>query len=123
MFENIRVIGTHGKKAWMFGRQSESGLELWSAIALSYIEFSVIQFLARSHKTFQTKHSEYTQKDVKFFQRHEASLKCQKLDTRLFSATDHNSGASFTWMALSSAKQKKPYTFGETIPKPCMLKS
>ena len=72
----------------------------------------------------ETKHSNHAKKDVDFFRRHEAGLKRQRLD-RTGSFQQQNEAlvqASYE-IAFEIAKQKKPHTIGETLVKPCLLKS
>ena len=72
----------------------------------------------------ETKHSNHAKKDVDFFRRHEAGLKRQRLD-RTGSFQQQNEAlvqASYE-IAFKIAKQKKLHTTGETLVKPCPLKS
>lgn len=72
----------------------------------------------------ETKHSNHISKDLEFFQRHEAGLKRQRLD---FTGSFQQENAALIQasyeVALEIAKQKKPHTIGETLIKPCLLKT
>ena len=85
---------------------------------------------AESMKPFQlkrhlkTKHPQHVEKDVAFFQRHEAGLKRQRLDcTESFNQSNVSALEASYVIALEIAKQKKPYSIGETLVKPCLLKT
>lgn len=70
-----------------------------------------------------TKHAEHMTKDLEFFRRHQTSLKHQRLDaTGNFQLQNTASVQASFEVALEIAKTKKPYTIGETLIKPCMLK-
>ena len=71
-----------------------------------------------------TTHSKHAKKDLEFFKRHEAGLKRQRLD--LGGGYHQQNAASVQAsyeVALEIAKQKKPHTIGETLVKPCLLKT
>ena len=85
---------------------------------------------AESIKPFQlkrhlkTKHPQHVEKDVAFFQRHEAGLKRQRLDcTESFNQSNVPAIEASYVIALEIAKQKKPHSIGETLVKPCLLKT
>ena len=70
--------------------------------------------LSASMKTFQlkrhlkTKHPQHVEKDVAFFQRHEAGLKRQRLDcTESFDQSNVSAIEASYVIALEIAKQKK----------------
>ena len=72
----------------------------------------------------ETKHSQHAKKDVAFFQCHKTGLKCQRLDcTGSFNQSNVAAIEASYVVALEIAKQKKPHTIGETLVKPCLLKT
>ena len=73
----------------------------------------------------ETKHPQHVEKDVAFFQRHEAGLKRQRLDcTESFNQSNVSAIEASYVIALEIAKQqKKTHSIGETLVKPCLLKS
>ena len=72
----------------------------------------------------ETKHSQHAKKDVAFFRRHEAGLKRQRLDcTGSFNQSNVAAIEASYIVALEIAKQKKTHTIGETLVKPCLLKT
>ena len=85
---------------------------------------------AESMKPFQLKHHlktmhpQHVEKDVAFFQRHEAGLKRQRLDCiGSFNQSNVSAIEASYVIALEIAKQKKPHSIGETLVKPCLLKT
>jgi hypothetical protein len=72
----------------------------------------------------ETKHSGHVKKDLDFFKRHEIGLKRQRLDpTGSFQQQSIAAVQASYEVALEIAKQKKPHTIGETLIKPCILKT
>ena len=72
----------------------------------------------------ETKHSNHVSKDLEFFRRHEAGLKRQRLD---FTGSFQQENAALVQasyeVALKIAKNKKTHTIGESLIKPCLLKT
>ena len=72
----------------------------------------------------ETKHFQHAKKDVAFFQRHEAGLKRPRLDcTGSFNQSNVSAIEASYVVTLKIGKQIKPRTIGETLVKPCLLKT
>ncbi len=68
----------------------------------------------------QTIHPHYAEKDPDFFRSHISSFRKQKLDGACAFQQQTSSVVEASYeVALKMAKQKKPYTIGETLIKPC----
>ena len=67
---------------------------------------------------------QHAEKDVAFFQRHEAGLKRQRLDCiEIFNQSNVSVIKASYVIALEIAKQKKSLSIGETLVKLCLLKT
>ena len=76
------------------------------------------------NRHLKTKHPQHAEKDVAFFQRHEAGLKHQRLDcTEIFNQSNVSVIKASYVIALEIAKQKKSHSIGETLVKLCLLKT
>ena len=80
--------------------------------------------LSKLKRHVEAKHPQHAKKNAAFFKCHEAGLKRQRLDA---TGSFHQKNvavlqASYK-VALEIAKGKKPHTIGETLEKPCSLKT
>ena len=76
--------------------------------------------LSKLERHFQSKHPDLAQKPLEYFQMHEGMKKQKSLKNMV--VQDKSLKASYL-IALQIAKNKKPYTIGENLIKPCMLQA